>query len=227
MAKRSQFNKSRFVAHDMPIGIDKLSAVHQFPEIRVLFIQMSGRDMADIEGVFLLAQRLILKTVRLNSAPVYIVKRPFGVKMPQLNHAGLHTEMRKTEFRRNSQTDLLVFFSFMRIRPERPAFFCHKPPHESDGHHQSVGAAIRLLFHPVHRIADFFVILRKLYFLRLHAQNVIVMHLLQAEEQIVFVVMDALVKNVEIRILLFDAVRIDHDGVSRDFPLFGLFALFR
>ena len=53
------------------------------------------------------------------------------------------------------------------------------------------------------------------------------MHLLQAEEQIVFVVMDALVKNVEIRILFLDAVRIDHDGVGRDFPLFGLFALFR
>ena len=53
------------------------------------------------------------------------------------------------------------------------------------------------------------------------------MHFLQAEEQIVFVVMDALVKNVEIRILFLDAVRIDHDGVGRDFPLFGLFALFR
>ena len=46
-------------------------------------------------------------------------------------------------------------------------------------------------------------------------------------EIVVFVVMDALVKNVEIRILFLDAVRIDHDGVGRDFPLFGLFALFR
>ena len=118
--------------------------------------------------------------------------------MPQLNHAGLYTEMRKTEFRRNFQTDLLVFFPFMRIRSERPALLRHKPPHKSDGHHQSVGSAIRLLFHPVHRIADLFALLRKLYFLRLHAQNVIVVHFLQAEEQIVFVVMDALMKNVEI-----------------------------
>ena len=65
------------------------------------------------------------------------------------------------------------------------------------------------------------------YFLRLHAPNIIVMHLLQAEAQIVFIVMDALMKDIEIRILFFDIARIDHDGIGRNFSDFGLFPFFR
>lgn len=50
------FCKTWIVAHNMPIGIDIFSTVQQFPEIRVLFIQTSRCDPADIEGMLILAE---------------------------------------------------------------------------------------------------------------------------------------------------------------------------
>ena len=159
--------------------------------------------------------------------PVHIVKRSFRVNMSHLDHAGAHTKMRQTEFLCNCQSDLLVLFAFMRIGLEHAALFRQQFPHKSKGHQQAIGSAIRLLFHPVYRIAGLFSVLGMFDFLRLHALNIIVMHFLQAEEQIVLIVMDALVKDIEIRILLFDIARIDHDGIGRNFSDFGLFPFFR
>ena len=57
MPERGLLNKSRLVSHDMAIGIDESTAIQHLPKIGILFIQMSGRDMADIEGVFRRNQR--------------------------------------------------------------------------------------------------------------------------------------------------------------------------
>ena len=227
MSPRSLVYKSRLVAHNMPIRIDEFPAVQQFSEVEILLVQTARRHPVDVEGVLAPAQRFLIKAVWLDPYPVHIVQRALGVNMPQLYHPRTQTEMRNVIFLGNGQTDLLVFLPFMGISIERSTLFRHDPPHEVCGQHQAVCAAVRLFLHPVDRVGDLSLVLRYLELLCLHAQQVIVVHLLQAKKQTVFVVMDALVIDIEIRIFFFYRVRVDHDGIGRDAHLLRRFFVFR
>ena len=215
----------------MSISVDIFAAFHDRPKVRAFLLQVLYRGLVYHEGVLLFPPGVRVKGKGLDQLPRYIIKSAFCFYVTKLDHPRPDTEMGHMQVPRQLLAYHLELFTSVTITMYLPAKLCNLFSGIRRGHHQAITAAIGLLFNKVDRVLDLFCLIYN-GFPRLHLPDIIASHLLQAEEQIMLLVMVALVVDVKRRIVPVDLIRVDNDRVRRnhhglsepclDVPLFSV-----
>ena len=209
------FDIFRIIKDHMTVRVNKASAPHDLLKVRIGSPQRIYCKFIDDKSMLLLPPGIPVKCKRLYLILSDIVESSLCFNVAKLYHPRPDTEMRQMQRLTYRNAGKFKLLSHMAIVLSIPALGPDQFPCMGLRHHEAISAAVSLLLHKVDGVFDHFILVND-DLPGFHLAQVIAVQLLEPEEQVMFLKMDALVEDVKRGIVPADAVGIDHNGIGRD-----------
>ena len=208
-------DKLRKIPRHMSVCVHILSAVKEHLQLQTFHRQAVDPFFINNEGVVAVPPSILIKGKGLNTDSVGPIHGSLGFDMAKLDHTHADPEVRKCQRFSHLHPGSLVEFSGICVSLYLAALRGNHPSGIRCRQHQTHGSAVGLLLHEIYRIRDFLIFVHD-HFLCRNLPEIITGQLLQAIKQEMVLVVIALMKNVDGRILAPDPVTVYNNRIRRN-----------